>query len=257
MLNFRNANLILLLLLMLMGVLYDHSPFSRAYFILPFLAWSLLVFYGCYFIHSGFFIRIKCKEETREKLMALTFDDGPDEKNTKVILDILKKTESTATFFCIGRNIPGNESILKRIQTEGHTIGNHSYAHAFLFDLFPKKKMQKDLEKMDNLVFQILGKRPKLFRPPYGVTNPAVRDVILRGNYFPVGWSVRSMDTVAKEKSKFLDKIFRSFEPGAVLLFHDTSSITLQSLEEVILAGQQKGFRFVSVDRLFQIEAYA
>ena len=145
--------------------------------------------------------------------MALTFDDGPDERNTSMILDILKNGIN-CNILLYRTQYSGNESVLKRIHMEGHTIGNHSYSHAFLFDLFSKRKMQKDLEQMDNLVVQILGKRPKLFRPPYGVTNPAVRDVILRGIIFRLVGVYVQWILWQKRKSKFLDKIFRSFEPG-------------------------------------------
>ncbi|MBL0258075.1 MAG: polysaccharide deacetylase family protein [Bacteroidetes bacterium] len=256
MLNFKNANILLLCVVTAMTLKYFSAPFSPTYFILPFFIWSLLVFYGCYRIDSGFFIKIKCKEDTEEKVMSLTFDDGPSPEHTAIILDILKVNNVKATFFCIGRNIEGNEDLLKRMHREGHTIGNHSYSHAFWFDLFSKTKMTRDLEQFDLKMRSIIGVRPKLFRPPYGVTNPNVKASIINGNYFPVGWSIRSMDTVAKDKVRLLKNVSSGFAAGEVILFHDTCEITKEILPELLALAREQGFHWKTIDQLFHTQAY-
>ncbi|HRH65756.1 MAG TPA: polysaccharide deacetylase family protein [Bacteroidia bacterium] len=256
MLNFRNSNILLLIAVISMIAVRSVYPFSLIFFILPFLIWSGLVFYGCYRIDSEFFIPVKCKGEEDEKLMALTFDDGPSAKFTPAILDILKAMNVKATFFCIGRNIEGNENILKRMHAEGHTIGNHSYSHHFWFDLFSVKKMTEDLRFLDTKVFATLSVTPRMFRPPYGVTNPNVRDTIIRSNYFPVGWSIRSMDTVAKDCNLLQKKVRSRFHPGAVILFHDTGKCTPAVLQNLITDAQNQGYQWVRVDQLFQINPY-
>ena len=91
MLNFKNANILLLCVVTAMTLKYFSAPFSPTYFILPFFIWSLLVFYGCYRIDSGFFIKIKCKEDTEEKVMSLTFDDGPIPDVTPWVLEQLEE----------------------------------------------------------------------------------------------------------------------------------------------------------------------
>lgn len=256
MLNFRKANVLLIVVILILLMLDLAIKISFLFYFLPVLAWSALVFYGCYRVDSGFFIEIKCKGDSSAKLMALTFDDGPSAQITPGILDILNEQQVKATFFCIGRNIEGNEALIKRMHAEGHTIGNHSDSHAFWFDMFPVSKMMADLSQFDWKIKNVLGMRTRMFRPPYGVTNPTVKKVILQGNYFPIGWSIRSMDTVIKDKNKLLEKVKSRFAPGAVLLFHDTCEVTKEILKELITNAKQQGYQWVTVDQLFRIQPY-
>ncbi len=256
MLNFRLTNILLLASCFTMIALYVVYPFSFAYFLLAFLAWGTLVFYGCYNIDSDFFIPVHCSGDGSEKWMALSFDDGPSAEHTPAILDILKEEGVNATFFCIGRHIEGNEELMQRIHAEGHTIGNHSYSHHFFFDLFSRKRMMADLKLFDSKIYSLLNLTPRLFRPPYGVTNPQVRDVILQGNYFPVGWNIRSMDTVIPNRNRLMSRVVSRFSPGAIVLFHDSGKVTAQILREIILEAQQRGFVWVTVDHLLKVKPY-
>lgn len=256
MLNFRNTNVFFgVLLLILIGL---HIKYGMPVYIYPllFIAYSLIVFWGCYYVGSGFFIRIVCKATTDEKEIAISFDDGPAVGYTKEILEVLKKENVKAAFFCIGSRIAGNEEILKQVYAEGHLIGNHSYSHHFWFDMYSSKKMQADLALMDEEVKRVIAVKPKLFRPPYGVTNPNVKKAIIHGGYTPVGWSVRSMDTVIKEEEKLLAKITGAIAPGAVFLFHDTSKTTLNVLPAFIQEVKKRGYRVSPLDKLLHLTAY-
>lgn len=256
MLNFRNTNIFFgLLLLTLIGV---HIKYGLPAYIYPLLlvVYSLIVFWGCYYVGSGFFIKIVCKAITGKKEIAISFDDGPAASYTKEILDVLKRENVKATFFCIGNHIAGNEEILKKAHAEGHLIGNHSYSHHFWFDMYSAKKMQSDLEQMDKETERVLGIKPKLFRPPYGVTNPNVKKAIINGGYTPVGWSVRSMDTVIKDEEKLLTKINNGIQPGAVFLFHDTSKTTLDVLSAFIQEVKKRGYQVSPLDKLLHLNAY-
>ncbi|MEQ1552736.1 MAG: polysaccharide deacetylase family protein [Ferruginibacter sp.] len=221
------------------------------------LIYSLIVFYGCYYVGSNFFIKIICKANTTKKEIAITFDDGPAQNYTPQILEILNKENIKATFFCIGKNIMGNENILKQIDANGHLIGNHSYSHHFWFDMYSAKKMQSDLQMMDNEMEKVLDKKPKLFRPPYGVTNPNVKKAIVRGCYTLIGWSVRSMDTVATDENKLLTKIVAGIKPGAVFLFHDTCLRTANVLPKFIQEVKNRGYSIVPLDKLLLLQPYA
>lgn len=221
-----------------------------------FLLYSLAVFYGCYFIGSDFFIHVICSANTDKKEIAISFDDGPAEY-TPQILQILKDSNIKSAFFCIGRNIKGNEEVLKQLHQEGHIIGNHSFSHHFWFDMFPYKKMIADLQLMDVEVKEVIGLQPKLFRPPYGVTNPTVRKSIINGSYTPVGWSVRSMDTVTKDEERLLEKINGKIKPGAVFLFHDTSKVTLNILPAFIKQVKENGYQIVRLDKMLNLQPYA
>ncbi len=257
MLNFRNTNIFFIVLLaILIGV---HVKYGLPVYIYPllFVVYSLIVFRGCYYVGSNFFIKIICKAETDKKEIAISFDDGPAENYTKRILEILKAAQVKATFFCIGNRIAGNEILLKQVQEDGHIIGNHSYSHHFWFDMYSAKKMQKDLEQMDEQMQQVIGLKPKLFRPPYGVTNPNLAKAIKNGGYTPVGWSVRSMDTVIKDGKKLSDKINDGIKPGAVFLFHDTSKTTLDILPEFIQEVKKRGYNIIPLDKLLALQPYA
>ena len=224
---------------------------------LLFIVYSLILFYGCYYVGSNFFIKIICSATTDQKEIAISFDDGPSSNYTTEILQLLKQDNVKATFFCIGNRIAGNESILKKIKEEGHIIGNHSYSHHFWFDIFSSKKMLDDLKKMDQETERVIGMLPKLFRPPYGVTNPNLKKAIIKGDYIPVGWSVRSMDTVIRNEKKLLDKINRSLKPGAIFLFHDTSKTTVNVLPEFIREVKNKGYHIIPLDKLLHLNPYA
>ena len=148
MLNFRNTNIFFTLLLTSAITVHIKYGLSFYFYCLLFIAWPLIIFWGCINVSSNFFIPIICKAYTDKKEIAISFDDGPAENYTKQILEILKVTDVKATFFCIGNRIAGNESILKQVKEEGHVIGNHSYSHHFWFDLYSAKKMLEDLKQM-------------------------------------------------------------------------------------------------------------
>lgn len=253
MLNFRNINVlftILALFLLSLGV-----PFY-AYIILA-VVYSLVLFYGCYYVGSNFFIPVICSAQTDKKVVSLSFDDGPAAGNTLRILQILKDNNAEAAFFCIGRHVAENQAIFKQVYDEGHLIGNHTFSHHFWFDMFSSGKMLADMRRMDKEVNQIIGKTPRLFRPPYGVTNPNLRKAIVGGNYIPVGWSIRSLDTVIKDEKKLLNKVVRKIKPGAVFLFHDTSDATVSVLPAIINQIRASGYAIVRLDKMLNLQAYA
>lgn len=257
MLNFRNTNIfIIALLAILIGVHIKYGMPIIAYCLLM-LAYSLIVFWGCYYVCSGFFLKIPCRADTGKKEIAISFDDGPQENYTPQILQVLQQENVPATFFCIGNRIAGNEAVLKQIQADGHIIGNHSYSHHFWFDMYGSKKMLDDLRKMDTELKRVTGLQPRLFRPPYGVTNPNLARAIKKGGYTPVGWSVRSMDTVIQDEKKLLDKICSGIKPGAVFLFHDTSKATLAVLPKFIQEVKIRGYHIIPLDKLLALQSYA
>jgi peptidoglycan/xylan/chitin deacetylase (PgdA/CDA1 family) len=257
MLNFRNTNIFFIILLaLLIGLHINYGLPVYAYLLLVF-AYSLIVFYGCYYIGSNFFIKVICEASTNKKEIAISFDDGPAPHFTPNILQTLKSENVKATFFCIGKHIPGNEQILNQAVDEGHIVGNHSYTHHFWFDMFSAKQMLGDLEMTDNEMKRVTGLTPKLFRPPYGVTNPNLKKAIINGGYTPVGWSVRSMDTVIKDEKKLLNKVTASLKPGAVFLFHDTSAATVKILPAFIKEVKNRGYHIVPLDKLLALNSYA
>lgn len=257
MLNFRNMNVLFIgLLLLSIGADFRYGIPWLTYVIL-FVIYSALLSYGCYYVGSNFFITIVCSARTNEKVVALSFDDGPDATNTTKILQMLKDNNAKAAFFCIGNHIEDNKAILKQVYSQGHLIGNHSFSHHTWFDMFSAKKMLADMHMMDAVMYETIGQKPKLFRPPYGVTNPNLKKAIINGNYIPVGWSIRSFDTVIKNEKRLLKRVLRQLKPGAVFLFHDTSNITVAILPAVIKYIQSNGYEIIRLDKMLNLQAYA
>lgn len=215
------------------------------------LAW------GATNIRSGLFLKTVNAADTNEKVVALSFDDGPLPQYTPQILDILLQYEVPAAFFCIGKNISSNSALLERIHEEGHVIGNHTYTHDHWFDMFSAGRMLKELEQTDAAVKSATGLQPQLFRPPYGVTNPNLRKAVLKGNYIPVGWNIRSLDTTIREKDKLFDRISSRLKPGAVILLHDTCQITVDLLPILIRYIRTEGYRLERLDKMLNVKAYA
>ncbi|NLR82003.1 polysaccharide deacetylase family protein [Chitinophaga eiseniae] len=258
MLNNRIVNIIavvsLLVLLCLDKLMGYDIPFW--YYGLPILIYLPFTIHGAINIEANFFMKVQCQADTTEKVAALSFDDGPQTEYTPVILDILKEEQAPAAFFCIGKNITGNESLLKRIYQEGHVIGNHTYSHHFWFDMKLSANMLTDMQQMDALTVDATGLHPRLFRPPYGVTNPNLARAVKAGNYLPVGWSVRSLDTVAKDGEALLHRILTQLKPGAVILLHDTCKITAAILPQLIRDIRQQGYRLERIDKMLNVRAY-
>ena len=258
MLNFRNTNIFFgSLVILLIGLHIFHGGIPFLVYPALLLIYSWVLFYGCAYVGSNFFLPVICASTTGKKEIALSFDDGPAPSYTPEILAILREADVKAAFFCIGSRVAGNEVILSQTQAEGHVIGNHSYSHHFWFDLFSSKKMLADLKMMDNVLSAVTGLQPRLFRPPYGVINPNLKKAILRGGYTPIGWNVRSLDTVIKDEPTLLKKINKAIKPGAIVLFHDTSATTLAILPGFIRQVKERGYEIVRLDKMLNLQAYA
>ncbi len=252
MLTFRNTNIALgLLVLVLLASGAAWWGYALALF-----GYSLVVFYGVYFIQSGFFMPTFYRAKHPQRAIALTFDDGPSPEYTPRVLDILKAQQAPATFFCIGKNIAGNEALLRRIAAEGHLIGNHSFSHSPWFDFFSVKKMCAELYLADQAIESVTGKRPLWFRPPYGVINPNVRDAVRRSGHHVIGWNLRSYDTMLNENHTLMRRLMRLLKPGAVVLLHDHGKHTIDVLPDFIRAVRENGYQIEPLDALIDAAAY-
>jgi peptidoglycan/xylan/chitin deacetylase (PgdA/CDA1 family) len=183
--------------------------------------------------------------QQRGKQVALTFDDGPA-GYTEAILDYLRREGVPATFFLIGKNIAGREQLVKRMKAEGHSIGNHSFDHGFNFDWQSAARMQAEIERTNEAIEAVTGTPVKLFRPPYGVTNPNLAKAIRNSGMKSIGWNLRSMDTVARDEQALLDKILKKVKSGDIILLHDRCSITAAILPRLITALKERGFGFAT-----------
>jgi peptidoglycan-N-acetylglucosamine deacetylase len=249
------ANIILVLCLLGIDVLYLSGAIDWWWLLIPVVIYIHLLVFGAIFIQWNFYVK-SYNKGVQSKQVALTFDDGPAQY-TSVILDVLKKEGVQAAFFSIGKNAVANPEIVKRWHSDGHLIGNHSYDHGFNFDWKTSKAMQEEINKTNNAIMQIAGVTPKLFRPPYGVTNPNLAKAITRSDMYSIGWNVRSFDTTAKNKADLEARILNRLKGGDIVLLHDSQQITAEILTDLIRTAREKGFTFVRVDKLLDLKPYA
>ncbi|MFH1159909.1 MAG: polysaccharide deacetylase family protein [bacterium] len=210
-----------------------------------------------FFIQSQFHHKALCCSATNEPICALTFDDGPHSTFTQEVLNVLNRNNIQASFFCIGENLAKNKELLKEMHTQGHLIGNHSWSHSAWFDFFPSRRIRKELIKTSGEIREITGKDPLLFRPPYGVLNPMVSSALKSLNYHVIGWNIRAFDTLVQNPDRIASGIVRKIRPGSIIVLHDHLAQTGAALKKLIPALQLKGYRFVSLTSLLNIDAYA
>ena len=184
-----------------------------------------------------------------DKVVALTFDDGPS-KYTSKILDILDKYKASATFFLIGNKVEFYGDILKRMLEEGSEIGNHSYDHKLLTRL-SKEEFQEEINKTQEAIKNITGFTPTLFRPTYGgYTNVLKSYTDLKF----VLWDVDSRDWQVKSKDKILKNIVPNVKSGSIILMHDNHEYALKVLDDLIQNLKKQGYKFVTVSELLELK---
>jgi peptidoglycan-N-acetylglucosamine deacetylase len=256
MLSYKNtiiAFFILFVAVLIFDIFFATSLYIYAGMILGLIA---ILVWGSISIQKGYYIPAVCSVKTDRRIVALSFDDGPDEHVTPFVLDILKSNDVKAVFFVVGEKARKFPGIVKRIDDEGHILGNHSYTHHHLFDFFSVNKMKHELARTDQVVYQITGKKMKLFRPPYGVTNPPVSKTIKEMSYHCIGWSLRSKDTTIRDGEVILDRLKTKVKTGDVVLFHDNRKVLLGVLDIFIRYMKEKQFRIERLDIFANIHAY-
>lgn len=256
MLNFRNTNIVFALLLLMLVAIDTCYDLPFFFYFLPAAAYLLLLFYGSYSIGSGFYMPVTCRARTTAKKIAISFDDGPA-AGIRSILQILDQHKIKAAFFCIGKNIEADHEMLREMYDAGHIVGNHSYSHNIAFDFMNTKKVKADLQKTHSLVKRITGRDMRWFRPPFGVTNPNIAKAARRMSYTTIGWSIRSLDTVTKDKTLLLERVKKQLHPGAVILFHDTCAVTAAVLPSFIQYAREEGYEIMPMDKLLNLQPYA
>lgn len=205
---------------------------------------------------SNFHHPVLCKGQATEKVLALTFDDGPDTKNTPLVLKILRKHNIPATFFCIGKNLIGNEKLIMQIINQGHLIGNHSFGHSKWFDFLSARKIRMELLLTDDCIRSITGKTPRYFRPPFGVVNPMVSNALKGMHWQTVCWNIRSLDTMITDHRKISGRILHRLKPGSIILLHDHSSFSASHLDGLLSQINMAGYRVIPLDQLLNKPSY-
>ncbi len=225
----------------------------------------LIAAYGYFIPASPVFGKVYYKGSSTEKVVALTFDDGPNEPYTSQVLDILDKYNLKATFFVVGKNVELYPETARRMVAEGDVIGNHSYSHTANHAL--TLYGSKDLEHAQLAIALVLGVTPHLYRPPHGRKSPWELYKARKLGLAEVTWSVSTGELHAKSAASVAQQIVRKTGPGGIILLHDgygtehndrhaDKGLTVQALPSIIEQLQAKGYRFVTVPQLLGIPAY-
>ena len=191
-----------------------------------------------------------------ENKIYLTFDDGPIPEVTEWVLDVLKSENIKATFFCIGDNIQKHPEIYKRILSEGHQTGNHTFNHLNGW-ITTNKNYQKNIElcnneqikqNLDNNYCQLNTENCQLYRPPYGKIKPSQSKIIRKLGYKIIMWDVLSYDfdaSIAPENC--LENVISNSAQGSIIVFHDSikaANNLKYALPKAIQILKNKGFVF-------------
>lgn len=197
------------------------------------------------------------KGQTEEKRIALTFDDGPSRRNTEEILSILKEYEIRATFFVIGENAAKDPDRIKMIYDAGHEIGNHTYTHAYISKI-SKEALEEEIAKTEEILIEITGEKPRVFRPPGGYYDDASLEVLEKKGYQNILWSLDTRDWSMPKSESIAAKVEENAAGGDIILFHDLEDKRLPTpaaLRRILPYLIENGYEFVTVSELLENEA--
>ncbi len=190
-----------------------------------------------------------------EKVIALTFDDGPWPQSTPAILDILKKNNIKGTFFIVGQMLKEHPDMGKRVVAEGHVIANHTWHHWYHY--MNPQAAAFEIDNTSNLIYKVTGVRTSLFRPPGGIKTNGPYAYAKNQKYATIMWSSDSSDYARPSVSKLISNVMREAKPGGIVLMHDgggNRSNTVAALPEIINTFRRQGYRFVTVPELLEMQ---
>lgn len=199
--------------------------------------------------------RVIWETNTKEKLVAITFDDGPHEVFTPQILDLLAKYDAKATFFVTGKNALLYPKVLKREADEGHEIGNHTFHH-FSSRRMSSLQLSMELDKTDEAIEKIIGRKPTLYRPVEGVYNDTIIETAHKKGFDVILWSwdQDALDWRNPKAAKIVDHVQKGLSPGDIIILHDwnmnRSSETVKAMEPILKLLKDNGYKSVTISEL-------
>lgn len=191
----------------------------------------------------------------KDKVIALTFDDGPWTDSTVQILSILKKNNIKATFFEIGQNVETYPQLTQRVLAEGHVLANHTWSHSYR--QFSQEGAAREIDQTEALIYKLTGVKTTLFRPPGGFLHNGVADYAKSKKYAIVMWSADSNDWRRPSPDALENYVLREAQPGGIALMHDGGgdrSNTVKALPHIIADLKKQGYRFVTVPELLEMD---
>jgi len=201
--------------------------------------------------------------KTDRKVIALSFDDGPNPPYTNTLLEILKRHNVKATFFMPGQNIENFPDLVREIYNDGHVIGSHSYSHKFSNN-YQSLTFEKEIKRGGEIVAKTIGRQPALYRPPWLFNQPfLLKNLKAHGltpvsGFFSSNWEIwhASAERIAKDA-------LRTVKPGRILIFHDgfdtkggARTGSVGAIDIIIPELKKQGYEFLTVAELLGVKAY-
>ena len=189
---------------------------------------------------------------THQKVVALTYDDGPNPPYTERLLDVLAKHTVKATFFMIGNRIEKHPETVHRVIAEGHQIGNHTYSHPLL-GFLPPRYVQRQIERTDTLLQQHGIAKDSVFRAPMLTRFLPVAWVLAKQDRAHISCNVWSWDWTTQDPDKITETVLKQMKPGSIIVLHDgkaehkhaNRSGTIEATDRIITALKRDGYQFV------------
>jgi peptidoglycan/xylan/chitin deacetylase (PgdA/CDA1 family) len=201
------------------------------------------------------FGELHARVETSEKVVALTFDDGPRPGQTEAILEILERHGVRASFFMVGQNIERHRELAARVLAEGHQLGNHSYSHHRLVFKSPSY-VREELDRTDALLRGLGVEGEILFRAPNGKKLVVLPWVLSRSGRRHITFDVVPRDDAEQDVELLTSRVMESVRPGSIILFHDGGREkpgTVKAVDLVLGRLREQGYRFVTVSELLAL----
>jgi chitin deacetylase len=195
------------------------------------------------------------KADTKEKVVALTFDDGPT-KNTDLILKVLKESDVKATFFLTGREIKENFSEAKKMAEAGHELANHSYSHKRMVFKSPAF-IKNEIESTDQWIRKAGYEGPIEFRPPFGKKLVGLPHYLDKHDRKTILWNIEpdSYPEIASDSKKIVEHVNENIEPGSIILLHvmyGSRKESLESVKGIVDSLKAKGYEFKTVSEMVE-----
>lgn len=198
-----------------------------------------------------------------ERVVALTFDDGPNEPYTSQILDILAAHGIRATFFHVGQCVERHPEVVSRAADAGHALGNHSLSHRFSTYLRPRA-YEREVAQTQRILMRVTGRTPALARTPWLWRQPALLRMLGRNGLRPIaGEFCHALEVFQPSGERMARRAIAKTRPGSILIFHDgfdrrggNRAQTVVAVRETIEGLLAQGYRFVTVDELLGVPAY-
>ncbi len=220
-----------------------------------FIALFTIFFDQAVLVRKGTIYRVPAAE----KVVALTFDDGPSPEWTPKVLDELKKAGVKATFFMLGKNVEKYPEIVKRVVAEGHEVENHTYNHHVLI-YYKMDELEKEIRDTEKAIKDITGYSTKYFRPPKAWLTGGEKRKIKEMGYEIVLWTLNSKDWVSFHDKQITQYILYRIRPGDIILFHDSGAVfsteggnrkqTVRTIPRLVRKLKEKGYSFVTINEL-------